>query len=235
MIQRTKNEAPFYLRRSNSRNELSLGRQLEWGAMEADKLQLHYEASQADLDYMIRNRVSSHKSLRIDDGISGAELDRPGFQAVLHDVTTSTRISHVLAHRRDRLARPEDALKMATIERDIRHQGVTFVFSNGIGGPMDANNPDLGDVLMLVVEYSQNGEELRKTAERVLDAQRFLADCGHSTGGDAPYGFVRVLVDAAGKEIEVLTPGRRVREPGCHVRWRLRIPISYRYGYFFWT
>jgi Recombinase len=65
---------------------------------------------------------------------------------------------------------------------------------------------------------------LRKTAEQVLDAQRFLADSGHSTGGDAPYGFVRVLVDAAGNEIEVLTPGRRVRAPGCHVRWRAHDP-----------
>ena len=121
-------------------------------------------------------------------------MDRPGFQAVLHDVATNQAISHVLVYRRDRLARPDDAMKMAAIERDIRCQGVTFVFSNGIAEPMDPSQPDFTEPLKLYVEYYFNGEDLRKLAERILGAQRLLAEGGYSTGGDAPYGFVRVGV-----------------------------------------
>ncbi len=69
-----------------------------------------------------------------------------------------------------------------------------------------------------MLAYYQGGEELRKHAERVLGAQLKLAEGGYRVGGNAPYGFVRVLVDAAGNNIEELPSGKRVRQPGCHVR-----------------
>jgi len=59
---------------------------------------------------------------------------------------------------------------------------------------------------------------LRKHAERVLGAQQKLAEGGYRTGGNAPYGFVRVLVDAADNILEELPRGKTVRQPGCHVR-----------------
>ncbi|HTQ40091.1 MAG TPA: recombinase family protein, partial [Pirellulales bacterium] len=178
--------------------------------------------SQSDLDHMIRNRLHAYKTLRVDDGISGADMNRPGFQAAVRDIESNPRIKWVLSYRRDRLARPEDALRMATIECDIRKRGVTFVFNNGEAGPIDASNPDLGVMITLVAEYHENGEFLRKLAERVLDTQRLLACEGYSTGGSAPYGFIRVLVDAAGQVVMELVPGRRVRQQGCHVRWRAK-------------
>ena len=222
MDRQISNESLIYLRRSYSRNELSLAAQLEWAIAEAGRRKLPIDASQADLAYMVQDRISSYKSLRIDDGISGADMGRPGFQAVLRDIRSNPKILQVFSYRRDRLARPEDALQMATIECDIRKNGVTFVFNNGDSGPMDASNPDLGELMKLVVEYHQNGEDLRKLAERVLDTQRLLARDGYSTGGNAPFGFVRVLVDATGTEVMELVPGRRVRQQGCHVRWRAK-------------
>ena len=167
---------------------------------------------------MIRERLSSYKSLRVDDGITGSDMSRPGFLAVLRDVEADRSISHILVYRRDRLARPEDALKMASLERDIRQQGVTFVFENGIAKPLDSSNPDLGDDLKAFVEYFQSGDDLRKLAGRILDVQKVLAIEGFSTGGNAPYGWVRVLVDRDGNEVMELPHGRKIREPGCHVR-----------------
>jgi hypothetical protein len=41
---------------------------------------------------------------------------------------------------------------------------------------------------------------------------------------NAPYGFVRVLVNASGTVIEELTPGKTVRQEGCHVRAIPRFP-----------
>ena len=210
MVQQISDESLIYLRRSNSRNETSLAAQLEWAIAEAARRKTENRR------FTSRSRLhdsKSHLQLQIphiDDGISGANMGRPGFQAVLRDIKANPKISHVFTYRRDRLSRPEDALQMATIEGDIRKSGVTFVFNNGDAGPMDASKPEIGDLVALVVEYHQNGEDLRKLAERVLDTQQLLARDGYSTGGDAPYGFVRVLVDAAGNEIMELVPRCRV-------------------------
>src|SRR5262249_19582166 len=152
-------QALIYLRRSNSRNELSLSGQLNWALAEAANLGLAVDATQEDLGHMIGNRLSVLKSLRVDDGISGAEMERPGFRAILRDAAANEKISHVLVYKRDRLARPEDALQMASMERGIRVQGVTFVFNDKTAEPMDPSRPDLADLIALVVEYNQNGEE----------------------------------------------------------------------------
>jgi hypothetical protein len=70
----------------------------------------------------------------------------------------------------------------------------------------------------LLLAYYQVGEELWKHAERVLGAQQILAEGGCRTGGNAPYGCVRVLVDAADNILEELPRGKTVRQPGCDVR-----------------
>src|SRR5262249_28807633 len=69
----------------------------------------------------------------------------------------------------------------------------------------------------MLFAYYESGEFLKKHAERVLLAQRQLARSGFRTGGQAPYGFVRVLVKTPGKVFEELPPGRRIRQPGWHV------------------
>src|SRR5581483_3741199 len=61
-------------------------------------------------------------------------------------------------------------------------------------------------------------EFLRKHAERVITAKMALAKGGYWTGGRAPYGFVRVLVDAQDNVLEELADGKHVRQQGCHVR-----------------
>jgi hypothetical protein len=69
-----------------------------------------------------------------------------------------------------------------------------------------------------LLAYYQSGKELRKHAERILGAQQELAEQGYRVGGNAHYGFVRVLVDPAGNVLEELPPGKTVRQQGCHVR-----------------
>ena len=138
--------------------------QLDWAIPEAQRLNVKFDATQADqfahdVQWFIVVQVASNRRW-----ISGSEMDRPGFQALLKDVESNPKISHIITHRRDRFARPEDALRMATLERDIRVKGITFAFSNGIAGPADPSNPNLVDILTLVIEYYQNGDELRKIA-----------------------------------------------------------------------
>jgi len=51
-----------------------------------------------------------------------------------------------------------------------------------------------------------------------LKTAKVIAGEGYRLGGPAPYGLVRVLVDASGKEVEELPPGKKVDQLGCRVR-----------------
>jgi len=219
---RKKNRGLIYLRRSSGRQELSLGGQLEWAIERASQEAVSVDASLADLEYMQGRGMHSFKDIRLDDAISGADMERPGFLAIQADVVANKHISHLFIHMRDRFGRPQEAMEMALIEKSIRMRGVTIMLSNGIGLPLDIGNGDLAGDLQIIVEYYMSGDFLRKLAERILIAQRHLASIGRWTGGSAPYGCVRVLVNSAGEELLELPPGRTARQSGCHVQLRPR-------------
>ena len=206
------------LRRSSGRQELSLPSQLGWAIKAAEGMGVVLDARLTDIELMQAQRLSEHNSICLDDSISGANLDRPGFRAMVERASTDKRISHVFIYKRDRFARPEEASGMVQLENQLRRKGITLVFNDKIAGPLDRGEIDqAGDVLALL-EYLQSGEFLNVLAERVIAAQQLLARGGYWTGGSPPYGFVRVLVDAQDNILEELPPGRRVRQAGCHVR-----------------
>ena len=68
------------------------------------------------------------------------------------------------------------------------------------------------------LEYSRSGRYSCDLSDRVLTTAKGIAGDGYRLGGPAPYGFVRVLVDSSGKEIEDLPPGKKVDQRGCRVR-----------------
>src|SRR5690348_16528879 len=98
MNERVKDEGLIYVRRSESRNELGMPAQLDFALRSAKEHEVRVAASQADLEYMIANKLHSYKSLRMDDSITGADMDRPGFLALLGDATNNPRVSHVFAY-----------------------------------------------------------------------------------------------------------------------------------------
>ena len=222
MATRKKSRGLVHLRRSSSGQELSLGEQLRWALAEAKRHGIDLEASDADLLHMQRHGLHSYKGIRLDDAITGADMQRPGFLALREDATADEVISHLFVYARDRFARPQQAWYMVGVEMSLKHAGITIVFSDTISVPCEPGDTDLAEELSMYVAYYESGDFLRKHARRVLTAQRHLAESGFSTGGRAPYGFARVLVDSSGKELEDLPPGRKVRQQGCHVLWKPR-------------
>ncbi len=192
--------------------------QLAWALQTASVHQIPIEASIADFRHMLAKGLNAYKALRIDDAVTGSNLGRVGFQALLADATADKSISHVFVYRRDRLARPEDACEMVSMERRLRETGVTIVFSNCVAEPRQRGLLNIGDDMQMYVEYFQSGEFLVSLAERVINGHRGRAVEGYRTGGKPPYGFVRILVDSSGMELEELPPGKVVRQPGCRVR-----------------
>ncbi len=78
MNRRLKNKALLYSRRSGRRQELSLSMQPTWGIEEAPRLGVTLDASEADLQHMLDNSLYKYKSIRLDDGLTGADPNRPG-------------------------------------------------------------------------------------------------------------------------------------------------------------
>ena len=120
MTARRTNRGLVYLRRSSGKQETSLQTQLEWAIVKASELGVKIEVEHNDLVHMQANKLHTWKSIRLDDAITGADLDRPGFLAIKRDVESDKSVSHIFTYRRDRLARPEDAMRMGAIEKDIR-------------------------------------------------------------------------------------------------------------------
>ena len=219
MPARKRNRGLIYLRRSSPGQESSFGSQLTWGRAEAKRYKVILEATSAAVEHMQAHGLYSYGDIRLDDGVTGANLERPGFAALRRDALCRPEISHLFICRRDRAGRPEEAIEMVQIEKELKLAGITIVFSDKVSLPTERGQSDLAEDLAMFIDYYQSGAFLREHAERVIATQRSLAHEGFTTGGRPPFGFARVLVDAAGNEIEVLPPGKRVRQPGCHVRW----------------
>ena len=218
MAARRTNKGLVYLRRSSGKQETSLQTQLEWAIEKASELGVIIEVQYNDLIHMQANKLHTWKSIRLDDVITGADLDRPGFLAIKRDVESDKSVSHIFTYRRDRLARPEDAMRMGAIEKDIRQLGVSLVLFEKIVGPRERGRADIGDDIGMLFEYYESGEFLKKHAERIIASKILLTKGGFWTGGRAPYGFIRALVNTSGLVIEELVDGRHVRQQGCHVR-----------------
>jgi DNA invertase Pin-like site-specific DNA recombinase len=215
---RAKDRGMTYIRRSTDKQAISLPSQLEWAIAKAAQDRVALDATLPDLQHMQGRRLHSHKAIRLDDGVTGGDMTRPGFLAVNRDAIMDRSISHLFIYKRDRFARPEDAMGMAQIEKELLAAGITVVFSDCVSSPYLPGQQDLARDIALMLSYYQGGEELRKHSDRVLGFQRTLAEGGFRTGGNPPYGFARALVDASGKVLEKLPRGKTVAQPGCHVR-----------------
>jgi hypothetical protein len=220
MLIRPKSRGLIYLRRSSGRQETSLETQLAWALSAATRERVVLDASLDDLSFMKAKRLTTYKDIRLDDSVTGADLDRPGFCAFNADALANRAYSHLFIHKRDRYGRLEDAFDMVGREKKLLLAGITIVFSDSNAEPMERGRQYPERELAMLLNYYESGAFLTKLAERVLEKQQLLAQEGFRTGGSAPYGFTRVLVDAQGRVLEELPPGRRVRQAGCHVRLR---------------
>jgi hypothetical protein len=218
MNARPKSHAIVYVRRSTTRQAVSLSQQLEWAIGKAGELGLALDTSPEDLRFAQEQRLSCHRNLYLDDGRTGSDLKRPGFLAFIERALCDKSVSHVLIHMADRFARPELITEALAIEENLALAGLTIVFSNRTVAPRQLGKHNIGDLITACCSYNESGEFLYKLAERIVNTKTTLAKGGFWTGGRPPWGFIRILVDSQGRELQELPEGTSVRREGCHVR-----------------
>src|SRR5688572_2668759 len=103
--------------------------QLEWAVAEAARYGVRLDADRHTLDQMLAQHLTQLRHIYIDDGRSGADLNRPGFTAFRRDAVRDKAISHLFIHMSDRFARPEIATEATRLEQDLLYAGLTIVFS----------------------------------------------------------------------------------------------------------
>ncbi|GMU34732.1 MAG: hypothetical protein AMXMBFR20_26040 [Planctomycetia bacterium] len=222
MTGRTKSRGLVYLRRSTTRQEISLAQQLEWAIRKAQEHGVQLDAGIDDLVVISKTKQNCKGAIFLDDGITGADLERPGLSQFIAEAISRKEVSHVFVHDPDRFARPEDPLEAVKLQQQLQRAGITVVFSNQIAGPISKGQSCTGESILALINYSESGQFLQKLALRITETKLSLAKGGFWTGGRPPYGFVRVLVDASGNEILELEEGTRIRREGCHVRIKPR-------------
>jgi hypothetical protein len=122
MTIRPKSQGIIYLRRSGDRQETSLQKQLEWALQAAQQHDVYVDASIEDIGYMQAKGLCSYHSIRLDDAITGAELDRPGLKSLVADFGGNSHLSHLFVYKRNRLGRPNSPVDMMAIEDGLLRQ-----------------------------------------------------------------------------------------------------------------
>ena len=219
MKSRPKNRGAAYYRRSDDKQEASLGQQHGWARERADKLGVVFRGTLTDVEQMRERKQIHLNDLYIDDAITGGDLSRPGFLQFLADNKADQSVSHVFVFKRDRLGRPQDVLQMLMLERDLILSGVTLVTHDRVFTPEDVKANEMAYLITGLVEYQEHGNFSPRLGDRMIFIQSAMAAKGYSTGGRAPYGFARALVNADDEFVQWLEDGEKIRRPGHHVRF----------------
>lgn len=210
----------FYHRDSKGSHDQTLPEYVEWARARARELKVEFDGAATRIVDMAMSGTCASGDLFLDYGVAGNLMSRPGLDALIQRIKSDPRVSHVFVARRDRLARPDDTMDGILLERELRQLGVTIVYTAMSLAPLlPGQRSDLSEQLMEVVDFHETGRFRAELAEKMLRSHASLAKQAFSTGGRAPYGFCRWLVDPQGQGVRELGPGEVVRLAGHHVRW----------------
>ena len=131
---------------------------------------------------MIKPDERSEKVLTfIDNGFSGGNTDRDGFQKMLRQIERG-KITKVIIYRIDRISR--SLSDFVGILEAFKAHGVELVSSQE---SFDTSSPYGEMIVKLLVVFAEF--ERKSTIERVTQAYRHRSDLGIYMGGRRPYGF----------------------------------------------
>ena len=143
-----------------------------------------------------------------DEGLTGANTNRPQLKAMLRDVQDGL-VDALVVYQLDRLSR--DVRDFANIYAALEEKKVMFI---SIKEAIDTATP-IGKAMMYVTMVFAQME--RETiAARVTDNMVGLAKKGYWTGGNPPYGYVRQRIEVGGKKHVTIVPDP---EASAWVRW----------------
>ena len=213
-----KTRAAVYIRRSDKGQAETPAVQLDLAIRKAAEYELEFDGTPEAVAELIGRRGGRLGDVFLDEDVSGSVLERPGLNELLRAFgDPNSEYGILVAFRRDRLARPNDPLDGAMIDRVILGSRATLVFNDQTVSPAKNDDEQIYNYMSAILGYSSGNRELKAISQRTLAAKVSRATRGASGGGRAPYGFQRVLVDPSGRVVRELADGEIVRQEGFHV------------------
>ena len=210
----------FYHRDSGGKHENSPPEYVNWAQRKAAEIGVQFDGTPERIKSMIQSGTSRAGDLFLDYDVKGNLLTRKALDLLLHEATSDRTVSHIFIPRRDRLARPDNAVDGVQLELKFLCAGVALVFMDRTLEPIEiGQRQDIGQLIAAVLDYDKSGKDLSELAQKILHAQLALAKQGYSVGGRAPYAFRRWLARTGGTAVRQLLDGERVRMAGHHVVW----------------
>lgn len=131
-----------------------------------------------------------------DEGMTGANTNRPGLKRLLADVSEGL-VDALIVYQLDRLSR--DVKDFANIYAVLEEKGVMFI---SLKESIDTNTPIGKAMMFITATFAQMERET--IATRVADNMIGLAKKGFWLGGNPPYGYRKKEITAVGKRHVVL-------------------------------
>lgn len=129
-----------------------------------------------------------------DEGFSGGNINRPGFQLMMNRINEFDIIG---CYKIDRIAR--NIVDFVNIYSDLEKHNVKLV---SITESFDTSTP-IGKMLLMIIASFAEMERLN-IAQRVKDNMRELAKKGKWTGGVVPFGYASERVEDGSKKATYL-------------------------------
>lgn len=160
----------------------------------------------------------------VDEGKSGTSFEkRPGFVRMIRRVETGAQFEYILVYDESRWGRPNNPRENTYWKVHTERFGVKVRVVN----TSSKHENDIGSFVTEVVESAEASEYSKKLARSTLRGAKANAEKGFSSGGSAPYGYVRVAVDKfSGQNLRVLKPGSWIRGNEEKVVWALGDPAE---------
>lgn len=155
----------------------------------------------------------------VDEGKSGTTFEkRPSFVRMIRRVEAGAQFEYILVYDESRWGRPNNPRENTYWKVHTERYGVKVRIVN----TSSKHENDIGSFVTEVVESAEASEYSKKLARSTLRGAKANAEKGFSSGGSAPYGYVRVAVDKlSGQKLRVLKPGSWIRGNEEKVVWDL--------------
>ena len=154
---------------------------------------------------MLRPEEKSEELLTyVDNGFSGGNLNRDGFQRMMDGITKG-EIRKVIVYRLDRISR--SLADFVGILETMKKHGVDFVSSQE---SFDTSSPYGEMIVKLLMVFAEF--ERQSIIARVSQAYAHRSDLGLFMGGKAPYGFALTDTVIHGIPTKMLTPTEKIRQ-----------------------
>lgn len=141
---------------------------------------------------IFKDKETTFKIYDKDEGFSGKNTNRPGFQELMADVKNDT-LDVVMVYKLDRISR--NVQEFSAMYEVFQQHNVSFV---SVKESFDTTTPMGRTVMYILAAFAQLERE--NTSERVTDNMRALGSAGKWTGGKLPTGMTSVRRQIGEKE-----------------------------------